>query len=389
MRALQRRYPGARFLGVGGPAMVAAGLESLAPFEALSVNGFRDPLLRLPDLLKLLLRLDAAFAGTPVCAFIGIDFNVFNLLLERRLRKRGFATVHYVSPSVYAWRRGRVRSIARAARLLLTLYPFEPAFYRSSPIETAYVGHPLADQIPLPAAAGSEPRRRARQALGIDPAMRCLALLPGSRGSELTYHLPVFLGAAQLVSAQLAASTPAPVGGPVTWIIPCPRPSLRGQIEAAIDLAEREHRSRQGPGVLPLSVRIDDGTAQRALQAAEAALIKSGTSTLEALLLRCPMVVSYRLGAITHAVVKRLVHARYFALPNILAGRELVPELIQDAATPESLAAALLQELARATADPNYFATFDELHTLLRRDANEQAARAVSDFLERSVRLPR
>ena len=364
MRALRARHPEVHFVGIGGPSMLAQGLESLAPLDALSVNGFRDPLLRLPALFRLLRQLERDFTAAPIDAFLGVDFNVFNLLLERRLKKLGFPTAHYVSPSVYAWRRGRTRTIARAARLLLTLYPFEPAFYETVPLDVVYVGHPLADAI-APDAGNATARQTAREALGVGPTDRCLAMLPGSRRSELDHHLPLFLAAAEKVSAELGA---------VTWVLPCPRPALRPQVEAALETR---------PG---LEVLIDDGTARRALTAAEGALIKSGTSTLEAMLLRRPMAVAYRLGPMTHRALKRIVHAPYFALPNILAGRALVPELIQDAATPTALAEALLSELS-ASIEPNYFASFDELHTLLRRDADQQAATAVLHYLlDRSAR---
>ncbi|MEM6707545.1 MAG: lipid-A-disaccharide synthase [Pseudomonadota bacterium] len=359
MAALRRHRPEVRFLGVGGPAMVDQGLESLADFETLSVNGFKDPLLRLPALVRLLRSLESAFLATPVDAVIGVDFNVFNLLLERRLKRRGLTTVHYVSPSVYAWRRGRVRSVARAADLLLALYPFEASFYVGMPIEVAYVGHPLADRI-SPHAHGLEAQAMARQTLGIDPTRRCFALLPGSRRSELKYHLELFLDAAELIDARLGASV---------WVLPCPRSALRQPIEVAL-------------GRRPaLEVIVDDAEAQRALTACDAALVKSGTSTLEAMLLRRPMVVSYRLGRLSHAVLRRLVHARYFALPNILAAEELVPELIQDDATAERLAGAFLK--IREGAGAGYLARFAELHALLRRDASEQAARAVLDRVVR------
>ncbi|MEM1432772.1 MAG: lipid-A-disaccharide synthase [Pseudomonadota bacterium] len=356
MQALRERYPDARFLGVGGPAMQRFGLESLADLEILSVNGFIEPVKRFPALLRLLLDLERSFAEAQIDVFVGVDFNVFNLLLERRLRRRGFATVHYVSPSVYAWRRGRVRTVARAARLLLTLYPFEPPLYRGQPLSVVYVGHPLADRI-APDAGSADAQRVARQALGVAPEATCLGLLPGSRGSELEYHLPLFLAAAEEVDAALGA---------VTWVLPCPRRSLRSQIDRALS----EHPD--------LSVIVDDGTAQRALTAADGAFIKSGTSTLEAMLLRRPMVVCYRLGAATYRVLTLLVRVRTFALPNILAGRPLVPELIQDAATPLTLARALLAELEQAQSRDDYFAPFDELHTLLRRDASKQAAIAIS-----------
>lgn len=359
MAELKRRYPGARFLGIGGPGMLAEGLESLVPMDRLAVNGFVDPLRRLPELLRILRLLLRTFEGRRPDVFVGVDFNVFNLLLERRLRQRGVPTVHYVSPSVYAWRRGRIRRIARAADMLLTLYPFEPALYRDTPLRAVYVGHPLADAIDLDAGDDAH-RRAARAELGLPEAGLVVGLLPGSRMSEIRLLGPVFLEAA----ARIAEYRPE-----ARFVVPCVRPAIARWLAEA---------TRRQPA---LRIVPDHGNARRALSACDAALVKSGTSTLEAMLLRRPMVVSYRLGRVTYALVRRLLRTPYVALPNILAGRELVPELLQDRATPAALAAALLGELDKAGGDPEYLAEFDRLHRELRCDADARAADAVAGWL--------
>ena len=367
------------FIGVGGPAMLAEGLHSLASMETLSVNGFKEPILRLPSLLGLLRSLVRQMQAARVDAFVGIDFNVFNLLLEKALKKRDIKTAHYVSPSVYAWRKGRTKKIARSADLLLCLYPFEPAFYAQTPVEAKFVGHPLADKI-APDAASAEAQRRARAELGAGLEDTVLAVLPGSRKSEVTLMAPQFLRAAKLFAQAQEGR------GSVVAVVPCPRPELR-------EILERELRAmRSAPRVI-----FDAGTATRALLACDIALVKSGTSTLEAMLLHRPMVVSYKLGAATYFLVKRLVSTPFVALPNILAQRELVPELLQEAATGEALAEALVTVYAdsagvshapeerqgRPREEWGQTEMFRQLHDQLRKGADTQAALALMELINR------
>ncbi|MEQ8857856.1 MAG: lipid-A-disaccharide synthase [Pseudomonadales bacterium] len=355
MMEIRRRRPDVRFVGIGGPRMLAEGLESLVSIERLSMNGFIDPLRRLPELVGILRLLLSRFAADRPDVFVGVDFNVFNLLLERRLKRRGVPTVHYVSPSVYAWRRGRIRRIARAADMVLALYPFEPALYARTPVRAVYVGHPLADAIDLQ--AGSEPaRRQARRALGMPDGELVVALLPGSRMSEVQLMGDVFLAAAVRLQALLPA---------VRFLVPCVRPAIGAW------LADARARYARLP--------LDDysGDARLALTACDVALVKSGTSTLEAMLLRRPMVVSYRLGWATYQLVRRLLRTPYVALPNILAGRELVPELLQEQATPAALADAVRRELDKSRTDPEYLREFERLHLHLRQHADARAAEAV------------
>jgi lipid-A-disaccharide synthase len=349
MAELRARCPDVRFIGIGGPNMEAQGLDSLVPMDALAVNGFVDPIRRLPALIRILRLLLACIREERPAVLVGVDFNVFNLLLERRVRRSGIATVHYVSPSVYAWRRGRVRRIARAADMLLALYPFEPAFYSGTPVRAVFVGHPLADAI-APDAGSPAARLAARRALGLPGDALVVALLPGSRLSEVRLMGAVFLEAARLLAAQRPD---------VRFVVPCLRPAIAAWLAEA-------------------------GTAYPDL-ACDGALVKSGTSTLEAMLLRRPMVVSYRLGPVTYWIVRRMLRTPFVALPNILAGRRLVPELLQDAATPAALAAALVAELDKARAEPEYLAEFERLHLLLRRHADARAAEAVAAWLPASA----
>jgi lipid-A-disaccharide synthase len=359
MVALKARFPAARFVGIGGVGMQAAGLESLAAMDRLAVNGFIDPIRRLPDLLRIFRQLLDGFARERPDLFIGVDFNVFNLLLERRLKRRGVPTVHYVSPSVYAWRRGRADRLGRAADLLLTLYPFEPAFYAHTPLRAVFVGHPLADEI-APDCGAPPQRQAARRSLGLPAEAMVIALLPGSRMAEVRLLGHTLLGAAALIAARRPAAR---------FVVPCLDGRIRGWLTDAL---------RAWPG---LQVTVDEGDARRALIACDAALVKSGTSTLEAMLVGRPMVVCYRLGRVSYQLARRLVRTEFVALPNILAGRRLVPELLQDAATPAALADALLRELDKAGAEPEYLAAFRHLHATLRRNADGCAAEAVAALL--------
>jgi lipid-A-disaccharide synthase len=361
MAALRRRFPDVRFVGIGGPAMLAEGLESLVSMDRLSVNGFIDPIRRLPELLGIRRRLLERFAEEPPDVFVGVDFNVFNLMVERRLKARGIPTVHYVSPSVYAWRRGRVRRIARAADLLLALYPFEPALYAGTPVRAVFVGHPLADAI-APDSGDDAHRATARAELGVPPGGPLVALLPGSRMSEIRLLGDVLLDAAERIRSCLPD---------VRFVVPCVRPQIRAWLDAAI-------AARSAVGI-----HACEGTARLALTACDGAIVKSGTSTLETMLIGRPMVVCYRLGPLTYRLVRALLRTEHVALPNILAGRRLVPELLQDAATPAALADALVGELDKAARDPEYLAAFRHLHATLRRDADERAAEAVAALLGR------
>jgi lipid-A-disaccharide synthase len=324
IRSLRVRAPALAVEGVAGPGMCAAGCAPLADIGELSVMGLAEVIRHVPRLAALRRRLVRHLLRSRPHVFVGIDAPDFNLGLEARLRAAGIRTVHYVSPTVWAWRRGRVRTIARAVDRVLTLFPFETSVYREAGVDARCVGHPLAAtlvQVDDPAPA--------RAALGLPAHRAVLALLPGSRPGEWSRHAGLFVAAAQALARRV---------GPLAAVVPLARPDARPVLEAAFAGA---------PG---LDGRLLDGRAHEAMAAADVVLAASGTATLEAALIGRPMVVAYRLAPLTHALARRLVHTPFVALPNLLAGRALVPEFIQDAAQPEALAAALAELLEPARA---------------------------------------
>ncbi|QQZ44730.1 lipid-A-disaccharide synthase [Pseudomonas sp. SK3(2021)] len=350
MRALKAQHPAVEFIGVGGPLMQAEGLTSYFPMERLAVMGLVEVLGRLRELLARRKKLVQTLIAEKPDVFIGIDAPDFNLNIELQLRQAGIKTVHYVSPSVWAWRQKRVLKIREGCDLMLTLFPFEARFYEEKGVPVRFVGHSLADAIPLEA-----DRAAARAELGL-PDGPLVALMPGSRGGEVGRLGALFLDAAQ----RLRALRPG-----VRFVMPCASPERRTQLEEL--LAGRD---------LPLTLL--NGQSHQALAACDAVLIASGTATLEALLYKRPMVVAYRLAPLTFWILKRMVKSPYISLPNLLAQRLLVPELLQDDATAQALAQTLSpliedgQEQTRG---------FDEIHRTLRRDASNQAAEAVLNLI--------
>jgi lipid-A-disaccharide synthase len=361
MAALRARYPQLRFTGVGGPAMLAQGFQTVAPMERLAVMGLVEVLRHLPDLLALRRQLYRQCIADPPLAFVGIDAPDFNLGLERRLRAHGIPIVHYVSPSVWAWRPWRVRKIARAVDLMLTLFPFEAAFYREHEVRVRAVGHPLADAIP----SRSDPAV-ARQALGLPGPDEApvIALLPGSRLGEISRLGPLLLDTAVWLHAR--------------------RPDLRFVLPAATPHLYEVLAGMRAERAPALPLTLARGQSRAVMAAADVVALASGTATLEAMLLKRPMVVAYRVAPMTAWLARRLVTVSHFALPNLLAGRELVPEFIQEAATVENLGPAVLRWLDEPLARERLTAEFDALHDLLRRDASRQAADAIVELL----RLP-
>lgn len=350
MRAIKVRHPDAEFIGVGGPLMEAEGLTTYFPMERLSVMGLVEVLGRLKELLARRKELIQTLISEKPDVFIGIDAPDFTLNIELRLRQAGIKTVHYVSPSVWAWRQKRVLKIREGCDLMLTLLPFEARFYEEKGVPVRFVGHPLADTIPLEA---DRDAARAQLKLGPGPVV---ALMPGSRGGEVGRLGALFFDAAE----RLLAVRPE-----MRFVLPCASPQRRAQIEQLL----------QGRK-LPLTLL--DGQSHLALAACDAVLIASGTATLEALLYKRPMVVAYRLAPLTFWILKRMVKSPYVSLPNLLAQRMLVPELLQDAATADSLAGHLLPLLDNGAAQT---AGFDEIHRILRRDASNQAADAVLNLI--------
>lgn len=356
MRAIKARHPDVEFIGVGGPLMEAEGMVSHFPMERLSVMGLVEVLGRLRELLAKRKELVQTLISQKPDVFIGIDAPDFTLNIELQLRRAGIKTVHYVSPSVWAWRQKRVLKIREGCDLMLTLLPFEARFYEEKGVPVKFVGHPLADTIPLQA-----DRAAARIELGLG-AGPVVALMPGSRGGEVGRLGSLFFDAAE----RLLASRPG-----IKFVLPCASPQRREQIEQL--LAGRD-----------LPVLLLDGRSHVALAACDAVLIASGTATLEALLYKRPMVVAYRMAPITFWILKRLVKSPYVSLPNLLAQRLLVPELLQDDASAEALAQSILPLLDDAQVQT---AGFDEIHRTLRRDASNQAADAVLSLIGRSPSL--
>ncbi|WP_263225833.1 lipid-A-disaccharide synthase [Pseudomonas alabamensis] len=351
MRALKARHPDVRFIGVGGPLMEAEGLVSSFPMERLAVMGLVEVLGRLRELLKRRKALVADLIAQRPDVFIGIDAPDFNLDIERKLRRAGIKTVHYVSPSVWAWRQKRVLKIREGCDLMLTLLPFEARFYEEQGVPVRFVGHPLADTIAL-----SADREAARAELGLGDGP-VVALMPGSRGGEVGRLGALFLDTARLLVERVPN---------LRFVVPCANAARRAQLEQM--LAGRE-----------LPVTLLDGRSHQALAACDAVLIASGTATLEALLYKRPMVVAYRLSPVTFWILKRMVKSPYVSLPNLLAQRMLVPELLQDAATEQALAQALLPLLADGRGQTEHF---EQIHHSLRRDASNQAADAVLALVE-------
>lgn len=354
VRALRSAEPDADFLGVAGPQMMAAGCRRIASVDELAVMGLAEVLGHLPRLLKLRRRLaNELITARPDCV-IGIDAPEFNLGLEGRLKAAGIPVVHYVSPSVWAWRPGRVKVVAKACDKVLCLFPFEPSYYRNVGVHAEFVGHPLADAIPRETDRGA-----ARRALGVAEDRCVVALLPGSRASEVGRLSGVFAAAARLMLARRPG---------IQFLAPMAGEAVKADFQAAVA------RERLGS-----EVQLVDGRVHEVLAASNVALIASGTATLEAMLLGCPMVVAYRVAPLSHFLLKRtgLLRVQRYALPNILAGRNLVPELMQGAVTAEALAAgalAWLEEPGRVRAFRRECRRF---HDELRQGADGRAASSV------------
>ncbi|WP_444678526.1 lipid-A-disaccharide synthase [Halomonas sp. E19] len=353
MRALKARHPGVEFRGIGGPGMLAEGIDSRFPLETLSVMGLVEVLKHLPELIRVRRTLRADALAWRPDVMIGIDAPDFNLGLERQLREAGLATVHYVSPTVWAWRQGRVKGIARSVDAMLTFLPFEAAFYAQHHLPVAFVGHPLADELPL-----VNDRGAAREEIGLPLDAQVLAVLPGSRANEIRFLGETFLDAAERLCRE--------------------RPDLRVVIPAATPLRRQElERLLDARPLLAERLTLLDGQARQAMVASDAVLLASGTAALEAMLCHRAMLVAYRMAPLTHWLASRLVKTPWISLPNLIAQASMVPELIQDAATPEAIVERLGPMLDDGEARGALEARFAALHAGLQRNASARAVEAI------------
>lgn len=364
IKALKTKQPHAEFSGVGGQKMISEGLSAWFHIDELSVNGFVAPLMKLPFLIKVLLQVRSRCRSLSPAAFIGIDFNFFNLLLAGLIKKNGTPTVHYVSPSVWAWRQNRIKTIQRRIDLMLTLYPFETAIYEQHGIPVRFVGHPRAAAINVDELARYEQESRARRGLG--EADRMIALLPGSRNAEVASMMPIYLDAVR----QLQHTAP----------------DLKYRVAAANERRGREIERYVDQAGLSDEVTVEIGDAMGVMAASNVVLVNAGTATLEALLLRKPMLMAYRLGPLTYAVVSRLVTLEHFALPNILAGEAIVDEYLQARASGENLAMGV-NRLLLGKHHESLMRRYDQIHQMLIGDLGEDAALPIIALAEgRSLR---
>lgn len=358
IRALRARFPDAVFEGVTGPQMQAAGCDSLASADELALFGVSEVIGEIPRVLKLRRRLYRHFTTQRPDVFIGIDAPAFNTGLERKLKRAGITTAHYVCPTVWAWREGRTKKIRRAVDELLAIFPFEPPFFERHGITARFVGHPLADELPMHPDAVS-----ARHALGLAPDGLWVGLLPGSRRSEVSRLGPPFIETAAWLSERLPGAR---------FVAPMATPEVRALFEQQWAACDN-----------PPPVTLVDGRSREVMCATDALLLASGTASLEALLMKTPMVVTYVLSQGNYALARslNLIKTDYVSMPNLLAGRELVPELLQTAADPRLMGAWLYRLLTSPAARQAQSDAFADIHARLALGADEQAADAIAELI--------
>ncbi len=355
--AIKRVRTDVKFVGIGGPRMKSAGMQSWFPMEKLAVNGYVEVLRHIGEIWGIRRKLRSRLLADPPDLFIGVDAPDFNLGLEIALKKHGIPVVHYVSPSIWAWRGERIRKIRRAVSHMLTLFPFEPPLYEKAGIPVTYVGHPLADEFP------EIPDRAAmREQMRIMPAEKVFAFLPGSRQGEVRRLAPLYIRTAQLILEKVPNAR---------FLVPLASRETRTLFE--------EEQWRQHAQQLPITLLF--GHAHDAMTAADCGLIASGTATLEAALLKCPMVITYTVPSLTYRMVKRKAYLPYVGLPNIMAGRFVVPELLQADATPENLAQALLNLAGNKQKMEEMQQAFADMHHTLKQDTASKAAVVVLQYL--------
>ena len=357
MAALQEARPDLKFVGIGGPKMHSAGMEVLFPMEKLAVNGYVEVLRHYLEIVGIRRKLRAYFLANRPDLFIAIDAPDFNIDLELALKQQGIPTIHYVSPSIWAWRGERIHKIKRAVSHMLALFPHEPKLYRQAGVPVDYVGHPLADMLP------EQPKRaEMRETMHISLKAKVFAFLPGSRQSEVKYLARTYIETAKLILQQLPDAR---------FLVPLVSRETRGIFEQALYDCDAQE--------LPITMLF--GHAQDAMIAADGVLVASGTATLEAALLKRPMVITYRMSALSWWLMKRKSYQPYFGLPNILCERFVVPELMQEDATPENLTQALLNLVNNTEAVAQLEQTFTALHQTLRQNTAQKAAAAILPYL--------
>jgi lipid-A-disaccharide synthase len=349
--ALKKKRTDIEFVGIAGPKMLRQGASSLFPIERLSVRGYIEVLKHLWGLLKLRRQLLNHFLDQPLDLFIGIDAPDFNFWLEKKLKKKGIKTIHYVSPSIWAWRKNRIKKIKKAVTEILALFPFEPVLYQNEGIPVTYVGHPLADMLPMEPDVAA-----AREVLKLDAKDLVVAMLPGSRQSEVQQHARLFVEAAKLIYAERPDAK---------FLVPLITRETRQIFELE---TFNEHD-------LPIDLLF--GHAHDAMEAADIVIVASGTATLEAALLKKPMIITYRMPKLSWQLLKRMRLQPYVGLPNILAGKFVVPELLQDDATPANLAQTALKLISDKANLAEIKKVFTEIHHQLRQNTAEKAAAAI------------
>ena len=356
VRAFLNQNPSAHFFGIGGAEMKKAGVEIIAPMEALSVMGYKDALFNLPKILKIRKRLLKEIFKRKPAAFVGVDAPDFNLRIAKTLKQKGFKTAHFVSPSVWAWRQNRVFSIAESVDEVWALFPFEPKIYEKASLPCRFVGHPLADKIPLNVDSAA-----ARRALGFAENTPLFAFLPGSRKSEVLRHADLFIQTAKLLAQKIAGAQ---------FVVPLPNENL------SKIFADTLAKNKNACDFLIIN------NAGEALAACDLALVASGTATLETALYQKPMVITYKLPPLTFWLAKKMVKTQWVGLPNVLCGEEIVPEILQNAATPENLAQSLFSFYNNKEKRQKVAQAFLTLHKTLKQNAAQNAAVFLQNLLK-------